>query len=83
MASRTQTSNGYTIDLQQRSDIGCVWTVRCYKKLLGFKRLVSSDWFLNREQADQFAAQLAGELEQGSDFLRKRRPGWVLRRPAH
>ncbi|MBK7257573.1 MAG: hypothetical protein IPI01_07170 [Ignavibacteriae bacterium] len=83
MASHTQTSNGYTIDLQQRTDIGCVWTVRTYKKILGFKRLISSDWFLNREQADLFALQLATELERGTELIKKRRPGWILRRPAH
>ncbi len=77
----TQTAHGYTIDLQQRTDIGSIWTVRTYKRILGFKRLVSSDWFLNREQADAFAAQLASELAHGADLVRDRRPGWVLRRP--
>jgi hypothetical protein len=48
-----------------------------------FKRLVSSDWFLDGDQAQLFARQLTTELEGGSDLIRNRKPGWTLRRPAH
>ncbi len=82
MTAQSQTINGYTIDLRQRTDIGSVWTVRTYKRILGFKRLISSDWFLNREQADIFATQLAAELQHGAGLITQRHPGWVLRRPA-
>ena len=82
MASHTKTSNGYTITVHQRTDIGSLWTVRTTKRFFGFKRKISSDWFLNREQADRFAQQLVGELERGPELIKKRRPGWVLRRPA-
>lgn len=83
MAAHSQTINGYTIDLHQRTDIGSLWTVRTYKRFLGFKRLISSDWFLNREQAEVFVEQLAAELQHGAGLITQRRPGWVLRRPAH
>lgn len=83
MASQIRTSNGYRIEIEQRMDIGVLWTVRTYKPFFGFKRLISSDWFLNKDQADVFATQLVAELERGADLIAGRHPGWVLRRPAH
>jgi hypothetical protein len=83
MATQTRTSNGYRIDVEQRTDIGVLWTVRTYKSFFGFKRLISSDWFLNKEQADLFVSQLVDELGRGAGLIAGRRPGWVLRRPAH
>lgn len=77
-----QTSNGFTIAIEQNPAIGTPWVVRTYKRVLGFRRLVSSDWFLDGEQARQFAEQLAGELERGSEHIRNRKPGWTLHRPA-
>jgi hypothetical protein len=83
MPSSTTTSNGYTITIKQRSDIGSLWTVRTTRRVFGFRFKISSDWFLDQQQAEQFAGQLAVELERGSDLIKKRRPGWVLRRAAH
>jgi hypothetical protein len=82
MTSRVHTSNGYTVSLQQRDDIGSIWIVRTTKKVLFFRKLVGSDWFLNREQARVFAEHLVSDLERGSDLIRTRRPGWILRRAA-
>lgn len=83
MTSRMRTSNGYTVSLQQRDDIGSIWIVRTHKRILFFRKLVGSDWFLNREQARLFAEQLVADLERGSDLIRTRKPGWILRRAAH
>lgn len=80
MTSRMRTSNGYTVTLQQRDDIGSLWTVRTHKKVLFFRKLIGSDWFLNRAQANLFAEQLVADLERGSDLIRTRKPGWILRR---
>jgi len=82
MTSRMHTSNGYTVTLHQREDIGSTWIVRTHKKVLFFRKLVGSDWFLNCEQATLFAQQLVADLERGSDLIRTRKPGWVLRRTA-
>ncbi len=75
--------NSYAVVIQHREDIGTPWVVRTYKKTLLCKRLVSSDWFLDGEQAQLFARQLKTELEGGPDLIRNRKPGWTLRRPAH
>jgi hypothetical protein len=80
MTSRMRTSNGYTVSLQQRDDIGSLWIVRTHKKVLFFRKLIGSDWFLNSEQARLFAEQLVADLERGSDLIRTRKPGWILRR---
>jgi hypothetical protein len=40
------------------------WIVRRSKKLLWFKRRVSSDWFLNRQQAFAFAEKMREECSE-------------------
>jgi len=79
----TPVRNGYTVEIQKIEGIGTTWIVRVYKKILFFRKLVSSDWFLDGPQAERYATQLRGELEQGTGILllKNRRPGWVLRRP--
>jgi hypothetical protein len=75
----------YEITLEQTVEKAPAWFVRVYRKRFLFKRLVSSDWFLDPEQAKQFAEQLANDLngESGLQNLKDRKPGWVLHRPLH
>ena len=77
--------SNYTVEVEQTRDLGTTYVVRAYKKILGFRKTLSSDWFLDREQAHTFAEQLAQELKNGKkvDSLRERKPGWTLHRPAH
>jgi hypothetical protein len=75
----------YVIETQQTRKQGSPWTVRLYKKSFLFRKTVSSDWFLNEQQAKGFADQLAKDLEQGKSVqdLKQRKPGWTLHRAAH
>jgi len=77
--------NSNEIRVEQIDGLGGPWIVRVYHKALFFKRRVSSDWFLDENQAKKFAAQLAQTLSNhGSlDEVRSRQPGWTLRRPEH
>lgn len=72
----------YIIETEQVARKGKIWNVRVKKKGL-FKRLVSSDWFLDDGQAAEFAQQTADALNKNSniDALAKRKPGWTLHRP--
>ncbi len=75
----------FVIEYGQTPGLGAPWIVRLYRKRFLFRKLISTDWFLDEEQARRFARQLAGQL--GSDealtLIRQRRPGWTLRRPDH
>jgi hypothetical protein len=75
----------YSITLEQTANTGSVWLVRVYKKRLLWKKRVSSDWFLDADQARKFAEQLASELggDGGIRNLSNRKPGWVLYRAPH
>jgi hypothetical protein len=76
-----RTGNGYTIHIEHTPGLGSIWIVRTFRKSLCFKRLISSDWFLDGTQAQRFAEQVAGELgsDTGTDHLRHRTPGWTYR----
>lgn len=80
-----QAAGNHTVILAQVPFGGTPWVVRVYKKILFFKKRVSSDWFLTETQAKQFAEQLARDLEKGDSLnnIQTRRPGWVLHRPKH
>ena len=69
--------------IEQINGLGTTWIVRVYRKRLLFRKLVSSDWFLDGVQAERFARQLATELRlgRGQDLIRNRPPGWQLTRP--
>lgn len=69
----------YTVVLDQPEGIGTVWVVRVYKKGFLFKKLISSDWFLDERQARRFAESLAQALQNGADIntLKSRKPGWI------
>lgn len=77
--------DGYYVSVEQTDALGSTWIVRVYRKKLFFKRLVSSDWFLDRPQAERFAGQVADELRshRGSALIASRPPGWTLRLPGH
>ncbi len=72
----------YVIEVEQADKLGSAWTVRVYRKVLFFKRRVSSDWFLDEDQAVQYARDAAQEIRTGSRLLEERKPGWRLRQPA-
>jgi hypothetical protein len=75
----------FVIALEEPYGLGSNWTVRTYRKRILRNKLISSDWFLDGEQAKQFAAQLARELTNDgqSEALAARNPGWTLHRPKH
>jgi beta-glucosidase-like glycosyl hydrolase len=70
----------YAVVLDQPEGIGTAWVVRVYKKGLLFKKVISSDWFLDEHQARLFAESLAKALQNGADInaLKNRKPGWTL-----
>jgi hypothetical protein len=77
--------NNFTITLEQSPETGTFWQVRVYKKRLWFKKLISSDWFLDESQAKKFEEQLALSLSKNglsTDALQRREPGWTLNRPS-
>jgi hypothetical protein len=82
---KIQTGTNLHIELKQAREKGTPWQVCVYKKMLGFKKRVSCDWFLDGDQAKKFANQLAKELQanHSNPNLKQRKPGWTLHRPAH
>jgi hypothetical protein len=77
--------NGFIISVEQIPASGMPWVVRVYRKVLFFRKRVSSDWFLNELQARTYAEQIAEHLGGGAEvaFLKTRQPGWVFHRPPH
>ncbi len=74
----------YRVSLEQIAGLGSPWIVRLYKKGFLRDREVSSDWFLDGDQARKFAEQLSSELSRdgSSQNIASRNPGWTLHRPA-
>ena len=81
----TISSGNFTINVEHIVAKGKVWNVRLHKKRFPFKKLVSSDWFLDELQAEVFAKQLVEQLTNNpdTDSIRRRQPGWTLKRAAH
>lgn len=77
------TDKKYSIELAQTPGNGAPWTVKVFKKTLFGRKRISSDWFLNGDQAKRFADQITRTISEGSTIenLRSRKPGWVLNRP--
>jgi hypothetical protein len=77
--------DGYRISVEPSDTLGSSWIVRVYRKKFLFKKVVSTDWFLDRLQAERYAAQVAVELrtDRGSTLIASRAPGWTLRTPGH
>jgi hypothetical protein len=85
MPTILKTANGYSVVLEQIKGLGAPWIVRSYRKVAFLRRRLSSDWFLNGDQARAFAEQLVQTLDndKGSmGFIQHRKPGWTLRRPS-
>jgi hypothetical protein len=76
--------NNLLVELNQVPEKGTPWQVCVYKKMLGFKKQISCDWFLDQEQARRYAEQLAKELQSNSstETLKLRKAGWTLHRSA-
>jgi hypothetical protein len=72
----------YSVTVEQSPDAGSVWLVRVYRRGLLWKRRVSSDWFLDPDQARKFAGQLTEDLsgDGNTGNIESRQPGWVLHR---
>jgi hypothetical protein len=67
------------VDVRQVPEAGAPWQVRVYKKILGIRRAISSDWFLDERQATTFAERIAMGLDSESptEVLKNRKPGWT------
>ena len=78
------TIGSYKISIRQANEKGMPWVVSLRRKGLLFGKRISSDWFLEKEQAEGFARQLAEILKTNSaeEKIRERKPGWQLVPPA-
>ena len=74
--------NKFHVELEQIPKLGAPWIVRVYRRFFIFKKRISSDWFLDGEQAKTFAERLAKELSDHGSIatLKERKPGWTLHR---
>ncbi len=74
--------DNYQITVEQTADTGPAWLVRVYKKRFLSRKRISSDWFLDPDQAKEFADQVAIDLNGDSGYqnLKVRKPGWDLHR---
>lgn len=52
----------YIIEISTPRGLGAGQIVRAYRKRFLFRRRVSSDWFLDPDQAERFARRLASTL---------------------
>ena len=76
-----QPGNGYTIELTQVAEQGMNWIVKLSRSRFGFRRILSTDWFLIEDQAVSYARQLADDIRNGSDKdVISRKPGLTLHR---
>jgi hypothetical protein len=73
------------VDVSPGDHGGSAWIVRVYRKAFLGKKLVSSDWFLDEQQARQFAEDLKRDIDPSAAVrhLKSRPPGWKLHRPLH
>ncbi|MEO8167379.1 MAG: hypothetical protein ABI623_03970 [bacterium] len=73
----------YIVEVKMVKEQGNNWVVRLVRKILFFRKTVSSDWFLQEQQARTFANKLAEQMKSGSDTegIKNRKPGWVLTAP--
>jgi hypothetical protein len=78
----SSSKNGYTIEIRQVKGLGAPWIVRVFKKRFPFRKVISSDWFLNQQQAERFAEELrTGPMDaNAANEVAGRAPGWTLHR---
>jgi hypothetical protein len=81
----TYNTSKHVIDIRQDRGLGSNWVVRVYRKRPLFRKRISTDWFLDATQARDFVDELRSSLDrpETAGLLAGRRPGWILRRPAH
>ena len=79
------TAGNFVVEVVQVPEKGTSWEVRTFRKAFGFKKRISSDWFIDGTQAKKFAAQLVKDLQdnRSTNNLTQRKPGWTLHRSAH
>ena len=77
-------AGNFVVEIESKEEQGANWIVRLYKKSFPFKRLISSDWFLQEQQATVFGQELAERVRNSAETenIRMRKPGWTLIRPA-
>jgi len=75
----------FKVQLTQVPEKGTPWEVCVYKKVLWFNKRISSDGFLDGDQAKTYSVQLAKELQINGSAknLKERQPGWTYQRPHH
>ncbi len=86
MRTILNTTKGFSVEIEQIDGLGAPWIVRSYRKLAFVRRKLSSDWFLNGEQAKTFADQLIKDFQSpqaSPTYIQTRKPGWTLHRPDH
>jgi hypothetical protein len=85
MKTSLSTNNHYIITTENIHGLGSTWIVRVHRKVFLFRRLISSDWFLDADQARIFADQIYQDLsgKGSSEHVKNRKPGWTLHRPTH
>ena len=49
---KTTVGRNLIVELDQVPERGTPWQVRVYKKILGFKRSISNDWFLDEARQE-------------------------------
>jgi hypothetical protein len=75
----------FSVEYGTAPGTGSPWVVRVYRKRFLVRQRISSDWFLEADQAKRFAEGIAAQLRNGAstDAIRNRKPGWTLMRPPH
>jgi len=75
----------YSVDVRRIRGGGHPYIVRVYRNGLFCRCPLTNDWFLNEQQANEFAESAAAELSSGGDIntIRQRPPGWRFKRPPH
>jgi hypothetical protein len=70
----------YTIEVLDKAWGGYSWVVRVYRERLFWKEVVMSDWFLDREQALEYANKVVHLLDSTGNLekIKSRSPGWTL-----
>jgi len=77
---RIHFDNNYFVDIGQTHGLGSPWIVKTYRKAFLFRRLISTDWFLDGDQAKRYADAVAAQAMRDPllRVLKTRKPGWTL-----
>jgi hypothetical protein len=66
--------NKYVVEILTPRGLGGGQIVRVYRKLLFFRKRLSSNWFLDQKQAERFARTAVANLAQGKNGASPRPP---------